>query len=251
MCPPLLAAIPLAASLGSALGTSAAAGGLLIASTAMSGIAAGMSYIGQKQAVDAQNSYQKYQYEETQRLANDNLLQQYRQLGLRRQEEQTAFAQQVQQIDYEGRQAMGQAAVRQGESGIYGNSFDALMMDFRRQQSEAVSNASLNYAMRDRQIGLEAQGFRSQAESQVIRATPLYQAQPSIVTPVLQTLGSGFGMAANLAGPNFLKPDGTTGQSSYGTYAPYQPQTVRSGDFSYANGMRGNTYNPFLYPRFK
>lgn len=225
MCPPLLAAIPFASSIGTALGTSAAAGGLLIAGTAMSGAAAGLSYMGQKQATDQQNAFQKYQYEETQRLANANLLQQYRQIGLRQQEERAAFAQQIQQIEMEGRQAMGQAAVQQGQSGIYGNSYDILLMDFRRQQMEAVGNAELNYAMRDRQMNLEAQGFRSQAEAQVIRAMPQYQASPSIISPILQTFGSGLGMAADFAGPGFFAPEQTAQAATANVVGPYSTRS--------------------------
>jgi hypothetical protein len=239
MCPPLLAAIPFAASLGSALGTSAAAGGLLIAGTALSGAAAGMSFVGQKQAADAQNKYQKYQYEETQRLAGENLLQQYRQIGLRQQEERAAFAQQIQQIEMEGRQALGQAAVSQGESGIYGNSFEVLLMDFRRQQMESIANAELNYSMRERQMNLESQGYRSQAEAQVIRAMPQYQANPSIISPVLQTAGTAFGLAGSLAGPGFFQSGGG---------APAQSSVV--GDYSRRDGtlVRFNrgTGNPYF-----
>jgi len=243
MCPPLLAAIPFASTVGTALGTSAAAGGLLIAGTALSGAAAGLSFVGQKQAADAQNSYQKYQYEQTQRLANENLLQQYRQIGLRQQEERTAFAQQVQQIEMEGRQAVSQATVAQGSSGLYGNSYEVLLMDFRRQQMEAVSNAELNYSMRERQLNLEQQGVRSQAESQVIRAMPLYQAQPSVAVPILQTLGSGFSLAGSMAGPSFFQAGG--GPEGGGTY---KANVV--GDYSRRDGtlvrFNGGYRNPYF-----
>ena len=214
MCPPLLAAIPFAASMGSALGTSAAAGGLMIASLAASGAAAGMSFMGQKQATDNANAYQKYQYEETQRLATDNLMNQYRQIGLRQVEESAAFSQQVTSVQNESIQALSQAAVRSGESGVYGNSVDALMMDFRKQQTESVGNLELNYAMRGRQIQAQALGLQGQAESQINRTVPQYQMTPSIISPILQTAGAGFGMAANLAGPNFFRSDQTTPSSN-------------------------------------
>jgi hypothetical protein len=244
MCAPLLAAIPFASTVGTALGTSAAAGGMVIAATAASAAAAGLSFYGQSQAVKAQNNYQKYQYEETRRLSNENLLLQYRQIGLRQQEERVALSQQIQQIEMEGREAAAQAAVGQGQSGIYGTSYDILLQDFRRQQMEAISNAELNYAMRDRQLGLEMQGMRSSAEGQVIRAMPQYQASPSAAVPILQTLGAGLGYASSMAGPGFFAPEGGGGGGGakvVGDYSRQDGTLVRFGGPSY-----NRSYNPYF-----
>ena len=238
MCPPLLAAIPFAASMGSALGTSAAAGGLMIASLATSAAAAGMSYAGQKQASDDANKYQKFQYEETQRLATNNLMLQYEQIGLRQREEGQAFAQQMQVIQSEGMQALGQAAVKSGESGVYGNSVEALMNDFRRQQTDSVANLELNYAMRGRQIQAQALGFQGQAETTINKSIPQYQAAPSIVTPLLQTAGAGLNTAAMLQGPGGYSTPGGNSSNVVGAYS------TRDGV------VRNDYFGRFATPRF-
>lgn len=253
MCAPLLAAIPLAATLGSALGTSAAAGGLIIAGVAASGAAAAVSFKAQSDAVSSQNDYQKYQYEQTQRLANENLLLQYKQIGLRQGEERVAMSQQIQQIQREGYAALGEAAVQSADSGVYGNSVDALMSDFRRQQSESTSNAELNYLMRSRQINMEMKGMAGQAEGQVIRSMPQYAADPSILSPILQTMGGAFGMMGSLAGPGFRSTDGLGAaaaqspsvSSRFGT-----TQFTARGSWGNSGASAGSSYTtPFMFPR--
>jgi hypothetical protein len=227
MCPPLLAAIPFAASVGGALGTSAAAGGLLIAGVAASGAAAGLAYMGAQQQAEYNNEFQNFQYEQTQRLARENLVNQYKMVGLRQIEERAAMAQQMQVIQSETMQALGEATVRSGDAGVYGNSINALMMDFRRQQAESVGNASLNYMMRERQLQMEQTGLRSQSEANIIRSMPQYTMEPSILSPILQTAGAGFGLAANLVGPKFMSPDGGTNMT---TTAPSSWSLPKSSD---------------------
>lgn len=219
MCAPLLAAIPMAATVGGALGTSAAAGGLVIAGIAASGAAAGLQYMGQKQAADSSNNFQQYQYDQAQRLANENLLQQYKSIAMRQQEERAAASQQVQKIQEEGFAALGEAAVASGDSGVYGNSVSVLMDDFRRQQTESISNSDLNYAMRSRQIQASMAGMQGQAESQMIRAMPQYQSAPSIFSPILQTAGAGLSLAGNMAGPGFRTPEGAAASNSGPTFS--------------------------------
>ena len=92
MCPPFLA--PIGAALGASEAAAAAAGTMAVLSVAATAASAGVSYAGQKQAADSQ----KYQYEEAQRLAQENLQLQYQQIGVRQREEQISKAQQVQQI---------------------------------------------------------------------------------------------------------------------------------------------------------
>jgi len=240
--------------LGTSLGTTAAAGGLIIAGVAASGAAAGLSYYAQDQQSKSSNDFQKYQYEQTQRLANENLLLQYKQIGLRQGEERVAMSQQIQQIQREGYSALGEAAVQSADSGVYGNSVDALMSDFRRQQSESTSNAELNYLMRSRQINMEMKGMAGQAEGQVIRSLPQYSAAPSIFSPILQTMGSAFGMMGNLAGPGFKNEAGSGGGAqtamSPSSQARFgQTQFTARGSWGNSGTSAGSSYtNPFMLP---
>ena len=101
MCPPLLA--PIGAALGASAANAAAVGTLATLSVAATAASAGVSFAGQAQ----QASVQRYQYRESQRLANENLQLQYQQMAVRQREEQIAKAQQVQQIRQEAENAFG------------------------------------------------------------------------------------------------------------------------------------------------
>jgi len=180
MCLPLLA--PLGAALGASASSAAAVGTMAALSVAASAAGAGMGFVGQKQAADSQ----RYQYDQTQRLANENLQIQYQQMAVRAREEQIAKSQQVQEIQSQAEQAFGAIRAEAGEAGIQGNSVNSLMNEFARQQNESLANLDINYDFRSRQLYMEQLGMRGQAESSMIRAYP-NQTSPSIATPLLQT----------------------------------------------------------------
>jgi hypothetical protein len=180
MCLPLLA--PLGAALGASASSAAAVGTMAALSIAASAAGAGMGFVGQKQAADSQ----RYQYDQTQRLANENLQIQYQQMAVRSREEQIAKSQQVQEIQAQAEQAFGSIRTEAGEAGIQGNSVNSLMGEFARQQNESLANLDINYDFRNRQLYMEQLGMRGQAESSMIRAYP-NQTAPSIATPLLQT----------------------------------------------------------------
>jgi hypothetical protein len=183
MCLPILA--PIGAALGASAAQAAAVGTMATLGLATSAAGAAMSFVGQSQAASAQ----RYQYSEAQRLANENLQLQYRQMAVRQREEQVSKAQQVQQIRMEAEQAFGSIRAESGESGVYGNTVDILMREFERQQNESLSNLDLNYDFRNRQLQIEQLGMRGRAESAMIQAYP-NQTAPSIITPLLQVGGS-------------------------------------------------------------
>jgi hypothetical protein len=183
MCLPLLA--PIGAALGASAANAAAVGTLASLGLATSAAGAAMSFVGQQQSAQAQ----RYQYNEAQRLANENLQLQYRQTAIRQREEQMSKAQQVQAIRLEAEQAFGSIRAEAGESGVYGNTVEILMREFERQQNESMSNLDLNYDFRNRQLQIEQLGMRGRAESAMIQAYP-NQTAPSIFTPLLQVGGA-------------------------------------------------------------
>lgn len=192
MCLPFLA--PIGAALGASVAAEAAVGTLATLSLATTAASAGLSFAGQAQ----QASAQRYQYQEAQRLANENLQLQYQQMAVRQREEQIAKSQQVQQIRAEAEQAFSTITTESGEAGIQGNTVNILMGEFERQQGEALGNLNLNYDFRQRQLQLEQLGFRGRAESAMIQAYPT-QTAPSILSPMLQ-IGGGFLNTVNMYG---------------------------------------------------
>lgn len=192
MCLPFLA--PIGVALGASAAQAAAVGTMATMMLATTAASAGLSFAGQAQ----QASAQRYQYQEAQRLSNENLQLQYRQMAIRQREEQVAKSQQVQQIRAEAEQAFSTISTEAGESGIQGNTVNILMGEFERQQGEALANLNLNYDFRQRQIQLEQLGFRGRAESAVIQAYP-NQTAPSIASPLLQ-IGGGLLNTVNMYG---------------------------------------------------
>lgn len=203
MCPPLLAAIPGAlaalpgaASLGTALGTTAAAGGLVMAGTALAGVSSGLQFFGQAQAASAQEDA----WRQTAALTNADLRLKYQQMQMREMEERQAFAQQSMEITRRTAKALGYTQAAAGEGGVYGNSVNMLLQDFGRQQSESMFALQRNAEMRSRQFGLESLGFQQQGIANINRSAPT-TSQPFFLSPILQTAGAGLGYAASMMGP--------------------------------------------------
>jgi hypothetical protein len=188
MCPPLLAAIPAAKALGTALGTSATMGGLIIAGTAASAAAAGLSFAGQNQAAQAQQAM----WNQVALNTRSDLNLKYQQLHLREMQEREAMAQQSLEVSRRAFQAIGFAKTAAGEAGIGGNSVNMLMQDFGRQQAESHAALGRNASMRSSQLGLEALGFQQQGIGNIFRSAPTAY-RPSIFSPILQTMGAGLG----------------------------------------------------------
>lgn len=196
MCPPLLAAIPGAVELGLALGTTAAAGGLVIAGTAVAGASSALQFIGQSQAASAQESM----WRQTAELTNADLRLKYQQMQLRDMEERQAFAQQSTEISRRTARALGYTQAAAGEGGVYGNTVNMLLQDFGRQQSDSLFALQRNAQMRSQQFGLESLGFQQQGVANINRAAPT-TSQPFFLSPILQTAGAGLGYAGSMMGP--------------------------------------------------
>lgn len=196
MCPPLLAAIPGAAALGTALGTTATAGGMVIAGTALAGASSALQFFGQQQAASAQEDA----WRQTAELTNADLRLKYQQMQLRELEERQAFAQQSMEIGRRTARAIGYTQAAAGEGGVYGNTVNMLMQDFGRQQSESFFAMQRSAQMRSQQFGLESLGYQQAGVANINRSAPT-TSQPFFLSPILQTAGAGLGYAAAFMGP--------------------------------------------------
>lgn len=196
MCAPLLQAIPFAASMGSALGTSAAAGGLVVLGTTLAAASAGLQFAGQAQAASQQESA----WNQTAALTASDLRLKYQQMQLRELEEREAFSQQSQEIQRRTMRAMGFTQAAAGEGGVYGNSVNMLLQDFGRQQSDAMFALRRSAENRVRQLSLESVGMQQAGIASIYRSAPT-TSQPSILSPIFQTAGAGLSLAAANLGP--------------------------------------------------
>lgn len=196
MCVALLAAIPGAVPLGAALGTSAAAGGLVIAGTTLAGASAGLQFLGQQQAASTQEAM----WHQTAALTSADLRLKYQQMQLREMEERAAFAQQTQEIQRRTMKAMGFTQASAAQAGVYGNSVNMLLADFGRQQAESLFALRRNAEMRSRQMGLEMVGMQNAGIGNINRAYPS-TTQPSLISPILQTAGMGLSLMGQNLGP--------------------------------------------------
>jgi hypothetical protein len=193
-------------SLGTALGTSAAAGGMIIAGTTLAGASAGLQFLGQSQVASAQESAWK----QTAALTNADLKLKYQQMALRELEERQSFSQQSMEIGRRTAKAVGFTQAAAGEGGVYGNSINMLLQDFGRQQADALFALRQNADMRSRQLGLESLSLQNQGIANINRAAPDTW-QPSFLSPILQTAGAGFNLAAMNIGPGFGAASGGGG----------------------------------------
>lgn len=220
MCLPLLAGIP--AAIGSALGTTATAGGLVLAGTALAGASSALQFFGQQQAASAQEDA----WRQTAELTNADLRLKYQQMQLRELEERQAFAQQSMEIGRRTARALGYTQAAAGEGGVYGNTVNMLMQDFGRQQSESFFAMQRSAQMRSQQFGLESLGYQQAGVANINRSAPT-TSQPFFLSPILQTAGAGLGYAAAFMGPgrNNNTSPANTGEVPYYLARP-QPNEV-------------------------
>lgn len=153
------------------------------------------TYVGQEQQASAQASYQKTMAEQRNALmlqnaenANKAAIDQYYQLGLRQQQEAEASSDELQRIQTEKLQKMGQAiASSDGQLG-------ALYADFDRQEANYKESVRRNFDMTSLQIMQQAKTVHAQNEDRINSVTP-YIAQP-VTGGSLIGLGMGIGRGA-------------------------------------------------------
>lgn len=192
--------IPIFAGLGAALGASASAaasvGTMAALSIATTAAGAGMTYAGQMQAYQNQADM----YSRSEKLNRENTLLQYQQMAQRQREEQIAYAQQGEELVRQSREAFSTILNNAGDAGVYGNSVQALMSEFRRQQNESLGNLTANYQMRQRQFGMENLGIHGQSTGNLYRAYP-NMSPPSIAVPIIQTGAGALGVVSQYWNP--------------------------------------------------
>lgn len=131
--------------------------------------------------------------------AKQALLADWQQLDLREQQTQDAASMSIMAADRAARQSKAIASVSAGESGVAGNSVDALLSTFNNDASQARVTTSRNLEDQLNQLQLEKGGAKAQEQSRIDAVQP-----GSGLLTALQIGGAGIGFANayNLAHPN-------------------------------------------------
>lgn len=168
--------------------------------TAVASIGSGITtYIGQASAAAAQQQAQNrmaqaryQQMVQARQLAEQSQQQESAQLNIRRQQEEVATANQIQNNQIQARQARARARVSAGESGVSGLSIEALYNDFYTQQALNDDAALQNLQFRQQQLDVEQEGIRTRLTGQLNQLTPTVSQPiqgPSLLATGLNAVG--------------------------------------------------------------
>jgi hypothetical protein len=190
MCLPLIA-VPIGLALGATAETAAATGALALSGlSAATGIAgAAVSYAGQQQNAKAQREYQDAVYKSTKESANSAF-------SVQQTQERAQTAQAIDANNLQAAQARSTASVASAQAGAAGQSYDALLADFDRQQ--AMNNQTLLANADTRTLS-----YYAQRNDRIAGATPRPVESPSALALGLQIGQTAFQSAADY---DYYKP---------------------------------------------
>lgn len=154
-------------------------------------VAANAANFAQQSAqANAADDYQNAVHERNTELQRRNAQQQFSQLSIRRLEEREAAAREIDSVAREARLARGSARVAAGEAGVQGNSVDAFLDDFTRQELEFQEATLRNEEFRDRQLLFDQEAVRTGQEARTLSTLPQPVTRPSF-------LGAGLNIVAD------------------------------------------------------
>lgn len=125
-------------------------------------IAAGaLSLVQQSQNYSAQKKYQKQTFAATKEAADADALRNYAAIQQRQIQEQDKAARSIQKIALQATEARASARTAAGESGVAGNSVQALQDDYSRDEADYQSQVIKNQSYLSDQFGLELEGVHA------------------------------------------------------------------------------------------
>lgn len=180
--------------------------GLAASSLAIGTASSAASFIGQSQASQARAEAANQRARRVNREANAAFLRQSAAENRRLSQQADATSQQLQRTESEARRAQARANVQAAEQGVSGNSVEALLADFDRQQAQRAEAIRQNFQFQVEQSEQNKRGFRAQAERRIASSRPGPTQMPSPIAAGLQ-IGSSAIQAASIE--NSLKPPGS------------------------------------------
>jgi hypothetical protein len=161
-----------------------------IAMGAISAAGTAASYIGQKQAADAQAAYGQDIYRYVKKSATANYYQQVNQIQTRVGQEQAKAGNEMLSNSLAAASAKSKAAVSLGERGVTGNSVNVLLSDFDRIEAQNHQALATNLQWMQQQAGQDILSARAQALDRIHGATPQPTVAPSLLAAALQLGGT-------------------------------------------------------------
>ena len=157
----------------------------------MSGVQAGLQYVGQKAQAEATAEYQNKIHAQNTQIANDAAFSQYKGMQQRMSQEREARAMDIMKASRQARQAMGSGRAAAGEGGVAGNSVDALLRDFERSEAEYSYGQMRSQQFRESAMMDQMEAVRSQQQGRILSTIPEPVAMPN---PLMIPMALGQGL---------------------------------------------------------
>ncbi len=157
----------------------------------MSGVQAGLQYVGQKAQAEATAEYQNKIHAQNTQIANDAAFNQYKGMQQRMSQEREARAMDIMKASRQARQAMGSGRAAAGEGGVAGNSVDALLRDFERSEAEYSYGQMRSQQFRESAMMDQMEAVRSQQQGRILSTIPEPVAMPN---PLMIPMALGQGL---------------------------------------------------------
>jgi hypothetical protein len=154
----------------------------LAVATAVTGAASAVTgYVGQRKSAAAQSKFQNEQYSEISRASLEAYNRNLNQLAIRTSQDDAAGGQEADNATRDIQSARGSAVNSSGAAGLGGTSVERAIASFDALQSETLNNAYLNRGYRLAATADQAEELKSQAQRQIVSATPQPIQRPSLL----------------------------------------------------------------------
>lgn len=148
------------------------------------------TYTQQERQAEAEAAYASKRAKETGRAITEDAVQQFSQIGVRREQEADAAAQAILQISRDALEAKGTGRAQSGAGGVSGNSVEALINDFTRQQIARVEITKGNLRNTNAQLDEQSKSISSRANDLLFQNQPAPVSRPSLFGALFQ-VGTG------------------------------------------------------------
>lgn len=144
------------------------------------------NYIQGEEQAKAQSKFASKQAAEGARAITADAIQQFSQIGVRREQEADAAAQAIAQITRDAVEAKGTGKASAGAGGVSGGSVEALISDFARQELARVSVAKTNLANTNQQLDQQGKSTAARANDAIFQNQPAPVQRPDVFGALFQ-----------------------------------------------------------------
>lgn len=161
---------------------------------------------GEQQAKDSA-TFAERRSAETGRAITEDAVQQFSQIGVRREQEADAASQAIRQIARDAVEARGTGRAQAGSGGVSGGSVEALLQDFTRQQLTRVEITKTNLDNTNAQLDQQSKSISARANDALFQNQAAPVQRPSIFGALFQI---GTGLVGNYLSNSTYDPESQT-----------------------------------------